>query len=393
MSEYHYAVPTTLEPQPIPAQQKPGGFTSGDRFVIKANIDKGRQSTPGTFRMAGMFIPQKLNGSTWEKLAPTDCARLNPYAGTSGCLYSVQVNLNGVVYESVLEYGRLTALLNQARYTGYTMATSSDSVLELMNYPTDSFQSIEDPKSKSLNGMLFPQDANQSEMPFSIDLDLCINKAAIPNSKCQQIEFSFKLQDANKIGLVSPTATQFRYFLKNVEIRYMTEPEMPSKGPIVMPIHNHSFLGSIINKVNSLTHSPSTNFHTMFMSFLKNSHINPGLNDFTKDYLASEALSEKAQMVEVKLAGSSDTIKYPLRYQTSEILYQFLLAAKEGMWKPTHDVSYAALAQTTKTGYGIGSILSELNRANTPISFNIQLASVPSETYSAFVFTVGEIEL
>ena len=393
MTEYRYSIPTTIEP-PASSGNNPGGFSSGDRFVIQTDILSKRQTKPGTFRLNGSLILQAKVGDNWE---PVDQSihhvKLDPYGGSSGVIYSVQTSIDDVQYESILEYARLTSVLNQTRYSGYDMA-SSDGCMELMRYPTDGFQDVD---VGDAQGLLFPSlDSTgkpQFEMPISIDLDVCVNKVAVPSSKHSQIQFSFRLADANKIGLTSSVATQFRYFLKNVELRYQLEPEQPTQGPVMMPVHNHSFLASIINRVNSITHSPAQAFHTMFMTFIKNSHINAGQNNFTYSYLANEALTEKPRLVEFKVKGASDVNKYPLRFIESEILHQFLLAAKEGIWTHNHDVSLAGLEQTVKQGFGLGTIMSQMFPPNTQVSVNIELDSVPTETYSCFVYTVGEIPL
>lgn len=384
MSEYRYSIPTTIEPPS--SLTSPGGFTAGDRFVVICDVPKG-QTKPGTFRMNASLILEQKNGDNWIPTNADSHVRLDPYGGVSGLLYSVGVELDHIQYESILEYGKLTSVLNQTRYSGYDMC-SSDGAMELMMYPADRLNNYETfPALRLLYG------ETQSEMPISLDLDVCVNKVPIPASKASQIQFSFKLADANKIGLVSDVSTQFRYFLKNVEIRYQLEPEQPVKGPLVMPIHNHSFLASIINRVNSITHAPATNFHTMFMTFIRNSHINAGSNNWNYSYLANEALEPKPRLVEWKVNGQNDTLKYPLRFIESEIIHQFLLAAKEGVWTHNHDTTLASLQQPLRTGFGVGAIMSQMFPANTQVSVNIELESVPTESYSCFVYTVGEVQL
>jgi hypothetical protein len=390
MSNYHYSIPTTVEP--ALNGTNPGGFTSADRFVIRTDINKGSQTKPATHRLAGLVIIQKYVNNAWTAIEASDYVRLDPYAGVSGFLYSLSVRVNDIEYESILEYGKLTSILNKCKYMSYDMACNSDSVMELMNYPSDMYMDSTATNAKSMQGMLFPIDTEAAEMPFSLDLMCGVNKVAIPSSRADKIEFSFRLQDVNKSGLTSPTAAPFRFFLKNVELRFMTETEQPRQGPLVMPIYNHSFLASIINKVNSITHSPASPFHTMFMTFLKNSHINTGSNDFTKSYLTDEALTEKPALVEFKVNNSSDVLKYPLRFIGSEILYQFMRAVKQG-WTNSGDITYASLAQTIKANFGIGSILSKQYPPNTSVSVNIQLETVPTEPYSCFVYTIGEIQL
>jgi hypothetical protein len=265
-------------------------------------------------------------------------------------------------------------------------------MMELMGFSNDAYDGGDD--SKVFQPMAFPIDVNSTELPFSVDLDIVLNSSDMPASKVQEMELSIILQDANKSGLVSRsgTPTAFLYAMKTLQVRYICDAET-FKGPVVVEVKNNSFIGTALNKISNLEHSPAVPFNSIFCTFLKQGNDNTATS-FTYDYLASEAITEGVDYFEVKVNGQSDYLQFPLRFRQTECSYNYLLAhhvGEEGALK--HGLSYGKLAQTLKTGYGLGCPFSEQLPQGTRIAFNVALNSAPSLAYRAFFYTKGFVQL
>jgi hypothetical protein len=382
---YKLSLPTTIEPS--------AGFRSNDRVVYKLPITPGHQCRKKSIRLNGTLQLLKLNESNVEvPIEDTDLVYLNPNAGVSGTIRQITCSINGQIVEVINEYGRWVAASNEATYFQLDGTTTGDSMLELMTYSNDAYQTGNSPdaKMKAYTGLL--TDSN-SELPFSIDLDIAINSNHMPSSKVQEMEISIIFQDNSKCGLVSRSgvATTFLYAHKNLQVRYIEDPETV-KAPLVLEVKNNSFIGTALNKISSLEHSPAVPFERMVAVFLKQGHDNTATS-FTYDYLASEAITEGVDYFEVKVNGMSDYLKFPLRFKQTEMAYNYILAMNpEGTMR--HGLTYGKLstANTVKTGYGLGSNFNEELPAGTRIAFNVALNSAPAQSYRCFFYTVGHVQ-
>ena len=104
----------------------------------------------------------------------------------------------------------------------------------------------------------------------------------------------------------------------------------------------------------------------------------------------------------IGVVGQDKYLKYPLRFQTSEILYNYLLA-----WKPVihgyedstvskHGLSYGKLGngepqQTIPTGFGVGCNFHGGIEAGNKVCFNISLKQAPEFPYRCFFYTIGKL--
>lgn len=400
---YKLSLPTSIEPQK--------GFRSNDRVVFKLPVTQGQQCRKGSIRLNGMLQLLKLDGNGEEiPIADTDKVYLNPNAGVSGCIRQITSSVNGQIIETINEYGRYCSSAAEAKYFQVDGCTTGDSMLELMTYSNDAYQtgSAPDAKMKAYTGLSFPPDAptvipvpnqpplilQQSELPFSIDLDIALNSSDMPASKVQEMEVSIILQDVTKCGLVSRsgTPTTFLYAFKTLQMRYICDAET-HKGPIVIEVKNNSFIGTALNKISNLEHSPAVPFTSIYAVFLKQGHDNTSTS-FTYDYLATEAITEKVDYFEVKVNGQNDYLRFPLRFIQAEQQYNYLLAhhvGEEGALR--HGLSYGKLSQALETGFGLGCPFSEELPAGTRIAFNIALNSAPQAAYRAFFYTKGFVQL
>jgi len=386
---YKLSLPTSIEPAI--------GFRSNDRVVFKLPVVPGQQCRKGSIRLNGMLQLLKLDGNGEAiPIVEADKCYLNANAGVSGCIRQITSSINGQIVETINEYGRLIASSNEAKYFQLDGATTGDSMLEIMTYSNDDYQtgSAPDAKMSAYTGLLFPSNAAQSELPFSVDLDIALNSSTMPGSKVQEMELSIILQDANKCGLVSRsgTPTAFLFAMKTLQVRYICDAET-MKEPVVLEVKNNSFIGTALNKISSLEHSPAVPFETMFVTFLKQGHDNTSTS-FTYDYLASEAITEGVDYFEVKINGASDFLRFPLRFRQTECAYNYLLShhvGEEGALK--HGLSYGKLAQTVKTGFGLGCPFTQELPPGTRIAFNIALNSAPALAYRAFFYTKGFVKL
>jgi len=386
---YKLSLPTSIEPQV--------GFKSNDRVVFKLPVVPGQQCRKGSIRLNGMLQLLKLNTNGESiPIVEADKVYLNANAGVSGAIRQITSSINGQIIETINEYGRFVAASNEAKWFQYDGATTGDSMLEIMTYSNDDYQtgSAPDAKMSAYTGLLFPANAAQSELPFSIDLDIALNSSTMPGSKVQEMELSIILQDANKAGIVSRsgTPTTFLFAMKTLQVRYICDAET-MKEPVVLEVKNNSFIGTALNKISTLEHSPAVPFETMFVTFLKQGHDNTSTS-FVYDYLATEAITEGVDYFEIKVNGQSDFLRFPLRFKETEMAYNYLLAhhvGEEGALK--HGLSYGKLAQTVKTGYGLGAPFTQELPAGTRISFNLALNAAPAAAYRAFFYTKGFVKL
>jgi hypothetical protein len=394
---YKLSLPTTVEPTK--------GFQANDRVVFKMPIERGTQTRERSIRLNGILELSKLNSSNLPvPIVADDLLFLSPQAGVSGCMRQLtsygRAQSGEVQLENIFEYGRWVAMKNEASHNSY-WATSGDSMLEVMNYENFNYQdgTAPDTKMRGCN-LLFPQDALQFQMPFSLDLDICLNSANIPSSKFQELSISIVLQDVAKSGLVSRsgTPTTFIYALKNLEVRYICDPETV-KGPVVLEIKDNSFNGTVLNKISALEHSPSCNFHSIACVFLKQGHDN-ATNNLVYDYLAREVITEGEDYFELKINGSSQMapLKYPLRFRQTEHAMNYIMSLNNGSWSE-NALSYpkmtadGTIVGSVKNGYGLGAHLFQEMPNNTRVQFNLALLSAPSDNYRAFFYVIGSLQI
>lgn len=390
---YNLVLPTSVEPQ--------GGWKANDRVVFKIN-HAGQQIRQGSVRLNGVLQLWR-NASQSEKVTVADKLTLNPNAGFNGVIRQISTKFQGSVAETINEYGRLVAMKNESRYYQLDHATSSDAMLELMSFSNDAYIDANvDVKATLTQGMKFPLDDNSSELPFSIDLDICVNSSVdpLPYSRTGEIEISIILQDNTKIGLISKADTQgiYTYSLKNLELRFLTEQEQQSAGAIILESKSNDHIPTILNKFSTIEFTPAHAFDTVLCSFLKAGH-DSAYNNASYDYLATEAITEQIEFMEFKINGQDNVLQYPLMKQTSEILYNYLLA-----WKPyihlgdemvvkKHGLTYTKLNNALKTGYGVGVHLHGGVDANSRVSFQISLKDAPTTSYRMFCYTIGKLIL
>lgn len=390
---YNLVLPTSVEPS--------GGWKANDRCVFKIN-HTGQQIRPKSVRLNGIMQLWR-NAAQSEVVTAADKLTMNPNAGFNGVIRQISTKFQGSVVETINEYGRFVSMKNEARYYQLDHATSSDSMLELMTFSNDAYvDAVVDVKSTLTQGMKFPLNPNTSELPFSVDLDICVNSSVVPlpHSRTGEIEISIILQDNTKIGLVSKAENQgiYTYALKNLEVRFLSEAEEPSQGAIILESKSNDHIPTILNKFSTIEFTPAHAFDTVICSFLKAGH-DSAYNNAAYDYLSTEAITEQIEFMEFKINGQDNILQYPLMKQTSEILYNYLLA-----WKPfihdvdemvvkKHGLTYTKLNNTLKTGYGVGVHLHGGVDANSRVSFQISLKEVPSPAYRMFCYTIGKLIL
>jgi len=393
---YNLVLPTSTDPRAL-------GWTQNDRVVFKIN-NPGQALRKGTLRFNGLLtIFRTVNGVS-SKVDSTDQIRLNPNAGVSGLIYQASTRFNGASVETINNYGRILALKNEAKFYQMDNATSTNSMLQLMTYSNDAYATGDDLKINILQGLKYPSVANTSELPFSIDLDICVNSSTvnIPFTRTGEIEISLILQDITKSGITAlgniPNAT-YSYYMKNIEMRYITdELTADDKGAIVLEIKNEAHVPTILNKTSALEFASTNAFDSVVCSFLKQGHDSTNAS-LAYDWLASEAITEQIEYLEVKVNGRDDFLKYPLRFNTTEVIYNYLLA-----WSPyihiyddltvnRHGLTYTKLGNTLPTGFGMGCHLYGGLDAGTRLSFNLTLKSPPITPYRAFIVTLGKLLL
>ena len=270
-----------------------------------------------------------------------------------------------------------------------------------MTFSNDAYAGGDDLKIQLTQGMKFPLDSTSAEVPFSIDLDICVNNSqeAIPYSRTGQIEIAILLQDNTKCGILSKKANNtstYCYSMKYLEVRYLADDEQEHAGAIILETKSQDHIPTILNKMSGIQFSPAHAFDSVVCTFLKTGHDSTS-NNFNYNYLESEAITEQIEYLEFKLDGHDNVLQYPLMKQTSEILYNYLLA-----WKPyihayddmevkKHGLTYSKLGNTLKTGYGVGVHLHGGANAGAKVNFNIALKDTPSTPYRMFFYAIGKL--
>jgi hypothetical protein len=390
---YNLVLPTSVEPS--------YGWKANDRVVFKIN-HQNQQIRPHSVRLNGIL--QLWRDSLWSQpITATDKFMLNPNAGVNGIIKQIQVKFGSSNVETINEFGRWVAIKNEAKYYQLDHATSTDSMLELMTFSNDAYSGGDDLKINVTQGLKFPVNENQggtSELPFSLDLDICVNNSVdpIPYSRTGEIEISIIFQDDVKCGFVSRASSQgvYTYTVRNLEIRFLAEPEQPHNGAIILETKTNDHIPTVLTKIAGVEFSPSHAFDSVVCSFLKSTHDST-YNNMEYDYLASEAIDEQIDYMEFKINGQDNVLQYPLTKQTSEILYNYLLA-----WKPyihayddmevkKHGLTYSKLGNSLKTGYGVGVHLHGGVDAGAKVGFQISLNTTPTTPYRMFCYAIGKL--
>lgn len=392
VSPYKINLPVSIEPVI--------GWSMGDRTQFDI-VYTGEQIRPNTTRLNGFLnIFRDLARTT--PIDATDKLTLNPQAGISAFIRQIQISFNGRVMQTINEYGRLIAIMNQAsKYYQEDLGVNTDAMLEHMTNPNQDLRDGTDFKNAICQGQKFPPPLSTglsgSSLPFSLDLYCILNATStpIPSSKTGTISISIIWQDNGKVGWKASggLSAYYNYTCTNLEIRYLSDPET-YKGPNVFRVANNSHIPTIQNKVSALEFAPAMNTDAVVCSFLQEGHDNTPSN-MQYDYLATETLQPKIDYLDIKVNGqSSDFINYSLRYQTSEILYNALLALEEPLdFSPKkHGLSYKKLTDS-QTGFLLGARFAGGVPANTSILFNVALQSVPSNKIRAFFYTFGYMQI
>jgi hypothetical protein len=384
-SPYKLSQPTSLEPAP-------DGWGANDRVVFLLPLDKGMALRKGSIRLNATLLLKRIVDGVPVAVDSTDKIALNPNCGANGVIKMITTMVNGQSVENVIEFSRLIALKNEAEYYQLDHAVSSDAMMELMGFSNDG--QLTGGGSNQFTGMKFPIDASSGELPFSLDLDFCLNNTNqdIPSSKVQNMEVSIQFQDINKTGIVSSggiSGATYSYNLKRLEMRYMTNPEVKQSEPLIMQIQSNCAIPSVYQSLQAnLTFAPAQPFNRVFAGFL-DSAVNP-TNALTTDYLQSEALP-LIDYLEIKVNNSNDdVVQFPLRFQTTEILYNYLHAVC-GDKIQKHGLTYSKLGNGS--GYGLGLDLVEQVPAGTNVQFNINFKTLPLTTYRSYWYSIGEIQL
>jgi hypothetical protein len=365
---------------------------------------EGKQIRPHTVRFNGIL--QLFKGDV--PIVQTDLLQMDPDAGINGFIKQITTKMNGSTVECINLYNRFVKMSNEAKYYQVEHASSTNAMLELMTHSNDGDTLADDSKARIANGMLFPINPNAgvnqvSELPFSIDLDIAVNNCDVPlpYSRTGKITIELLLDSNHECGLTSnleAPVTTFRYAFRNCELRYMSDIERVSndKMPLMLTVKSLAHTPSLINKMNSLSFSPSSQFDSVVCSFIKINHIGEQNSNFTYNTLASEAIVEQIDYLEVKQNSQDGSVKFPLVKQTTEILYNALLAWSDNRdFADTsikqHGMSYNKLSiDVVPTGQHIGFRCNG-SKSGTKLTVTVNLKAAPTTPYNAYFFTIGKV--
>jgi len=397
---YNVNIPTSVEPTT--------GFQANDRIVFKLSHPN-RQLRPGSVRLNGaLCLSINPAAAGFRNITPADKVTLNPNAGVSAFISQIIVKMGGSIVETINEFGRYVALKNEAKYYQLDNGCSTDSMLELMTYSNDALL-FSDFKNKIPCGSVLQINSSDdtdvaSQLPFSVDLDICLNACmqSIPYSRTGEIEINIILQANDKCGMVQGTGglAELSYAIRNLELRYLTDAEVPVQGAIILGIKDLVHTPTILNKINGLEYIASKAFDSVVCSFVKSTHVS-GNTNFQFDYLASEAITEQIEALDVKINNVDSVVKFMQRLQTVEIIYNYLLA-----WQPfinqydtvevkRHGLTYNKLStvegNATPTGFGIGCNFHGGMDAGNSVTFNVNLFQAPAFQYNVYIYSMGKL--
>jgi len=392
------------------------GFVANTQATFLINA-VGQQIRPKSIRLNGVLELAQLVEGLPTPLTAADKVSLGN-SGVHGFIRAINVRFNGVIVESISsDYGRFVALKNEATKYQIDQTTITSDMLALCCYANDANDDGVDVKNLqylgSANQIVADTNPNKageawSQLPFSILLDACFNSSTVPlpNSRTGEIQIDIFFQDVTKSGLVSRAQADrsYDYQIKNLEMRYLSDPEVKVEGKggaIILEQKTCAHIGTIQNLSNNIEFSVSNAVDTVVCGFLATGHDNTS-DSFGFDYTAGEALVEKLNYLEIKVNGADSIIQHPLQYQASEIIYNYLLA-----WRPyiqtndpllveRHSLTYTKLGagnNTVQTGFGVGCNLFGGVQSGSRIGFNMQLQSVPANSYRAYFFTIGKLIL
>jgi hypothetical protein len=404
---YNVALPTSQEPI-LNGDLTDLGYTTGwmesDRIVFKINAP-GRKIRPGTVRVnATLQILKQLADGSYDQISDTDKVVLNPNAGLHGFVKSVQIKFGSSIVYFLDEYGRFVAMKNEAKKHQIDNGTLGNSLCEMRAFSNDAQEQGIDFKPNISLGLLNPVFVNGSaELPFSLRLDCPLNNCQehIPFSRTQEIEISIILQESLKTGMVGYGLNmndKLKYLFNNVELRFMADADNgENTGAILMETAQLQYAPPILNRTAGIEFTSSNEFDAVVCSFLSSAHVPSDSTSY--DYLATEAITELVDYLEIKINGVSDFIEYPLTLNTIEIMYNYLLSfqpyinAYDDTGLKKHGLSYGKLNQPTKTGFGIGCPFFGGRESGTVVNFNLSLKAVPLVPYNSFMYTIGRLIL
>jgi len=411
MSEllYNLVLPTSQEPS---LNGKYGasyltGWNESDRTVFKINAPN-RKMRPGTLRLNGtvQFLKVDSAGEV-TPITSADKLVLDPNAGMHGLIKSIQIKFGGSIVFFLDEYGRFVGMKNEAKKYQIDNGTLGNSLCELRTFSNDAQPQGVDFKPNITLGQLYPVTntlvESGSELPYALRLECPLNNCQehIPFSRTQEIELSIVWQENLKTGMVGYGMNEgdiAAFICNNLELRFMADADDgTTSGAILMETAQLQYASPILNRNAALEFTSNSEFDAVVSTFLNSQHV--PVDSTTYNYLATEAITEQIDQLEVKLNNVNSFIEFPLTLQTIEILYNYLLSfqpyinAYDDTGLKKHGLSYGKLNQTIKSGFGIGCPFFGGKESGTSVNLNIALKSNPLVPYNTFTYTIGRLIL
>jgi hypothetical protein len=393
---YNLTLPTSIETA--------DGWQQQTNAVFILN-PVGQQIRPKSIRLNGILELQNNTDLTAVRaLNASDKVSLSN-AGAHGFIRQINTKMNGSIIETFVDYGKFKSLRNEATNYQIDQATTTSHMLSLVSYSNDADKTGLDVKNLQSLGALYPPipvDNTWTQLPFSIVLDICLNNSnyPLPSSKTGEIEINVFFQDVFKCGIVSQNVGQnFDYRIKNLEMRYLTDPEVENPATITMEVKSQAHIGTLVNQTSNIEFNLSAPADSIVAGFLKSGQDST-TNDFQYNYCGSTSISngEKLNYLQLKVNGQDDVLQYILQFQQVEIQYNYLLAhhplifGTEKMSVSRNGMSYTKLGENDQ-GYGVGCQFIGGLESGTRVSFLMQLASVPTSAYRAYFFSIGKLFL
>jgi len=395
---YNLTLPTTIETA--------DGFQQQTNAVFILN-PVGQQIRAKSIRLNGILQLQNNTagvGLNPRALTAADKVSLSN-AGAHGFIRQINTKLNNSIVETFVDYGKFKSLRNEATNYQIDQATTTTHMLSLVSYSNDANKTGDDVKNlQSLGSKFNPieTDDTWTQLPFSIVLDICLNNSnyPLPSSKTGEIEINVFFQDVFKCGIVSENVGQnFNYRIKNLELRYLTDAEVPNPATITMEVKSQAHIGTLVNQTSNIEFNLSAPADSIVAGFLKSGQDST-TNNFQYNYCGSTSISdgEKLNYLQVKVNGVDDILQFILQQQQVEIQYNYLLAhhplifGMESMNVSRNGMSYTKLGENDQ-GYGVGTQFIGGLASGTRVSFLMQLASVPAVSYRTYFFTIGKLFL
>lgn len=320
------------------------------------------------------------NGGGATVLANTDDVRLDPYAGVHCLFDQFTTSMNGSVIENLQEYPRYVRAISEALVDQDTIATSSSTQVELRAGRDSVYQ----------NRFILGQD-DSGFMPFGFRPLIAANQSVRDMSykKTGGVQISTRLRTYDKAFYGASNVAGITYYLKNVQLHYLTIPDMgdDDNQPLQFLV-NHMLKSNISTSTQNIMNRVPLTLNSFSSTFIRQA-------DETDSTLNNNQTSVLPGLNRLEYSfndSNAQFITYPIENQ-EDIIENYL-----NSWGNSSETSYRPglhyINDGTTSGYGVGLNLGQyVNFSNQNLGINIQSSVTNNDPYSMYSYYHGVVVL